>query len=541
MRARSERDAVAQADSGASTAPMTPLTPAETPLGGDVRARVPSSERPVPSADAVTGPIERQRALVAREETHGERRRLLWALGIGIVVWNGYLATDLVRHLAGDPNMIATFVSRLAISTPVTVLYFVLRARPDASASMLRAIELYSFTSGAIGTAVLAILENGLLSLHLTGVPLVLLSHALMMGRAWRRALVPVLFMTFAQPVVLLVAAFFDSALAAQWRSLDVAGAYLLTYTQVLGAAALTLFGGHTMWSLRQKVAESRSIGRYRLRTRIATGGMGEIWSAYHAALKRDVAVKLMQPRLGQDERAVARFEQEARALAELTHPYVVRVFDYGATEDGIWYYAMELLDGEDLRALVAREGALAPARAVRVVRQAAEALAEAHAHGIVHRDVKPANILLVRSEGAREFVKLIDFGIAKLDERDDGFTQTGMIVGTPGYIAPEVIRGEAATPRADVYALGAVLYYLLTAEAPLEGETPKALVMAHLATEPVLPSARLGHELPDGIDAIVMRCLHKDPTARFADAGALASELRNVEEDLLEATRSVF
>jgi serine/threonine-protein kinase len=288
----------------------------------------------------------------------------------------------------------------------------------------------------------------------------------------------------------------------------------------------LALIGGHAVAKLRHEALRSKSIGRYELKAKIGSGGMGEVWCAYHRGLKRGVAVKLIQPALGPSDVAARRFEREVRALAELQHPHVVRVLDYGTTEDGIWYYAMELLDGEDLGTIVQREGPMRYDRATSVVRQAAEALAEAHARGIVHRDVKPANLLLVRTPGGGEFVKLIDFGIAKVADEGGELTMSGMVLGTPGYMAPEVITGGDATPRSDVYALGAVLYYLLAGRAALDATTPRALVVAHVAEEPPSPSARLGRPLPSALEAIVMRCLRKDASARFAHAGELAAAL---------------
>lgn len=318
---------------------------------------------------------------------------MLTALVVGLVGWNSYSALDLVRWLIGIyDELLAPVVLRFAISFPSLVLYLWLRRTPEASRRAVRAIEVFAFTSASAGVGLLALSEGeGLTSYHLQGCVLVVMGHALLLGSEWRRALLPIGSARVAMPLVLAVAALFDAEVAAQWRHPVALAQFTQDVSFVVVGAAVGLIGGHAVSSLRRELARSRSIGRYELRRKIASGGMGEVWVAYHAALKRDVAVKLMQPRLGQDARAIERFEREVRALAELTHPYVVRVFDYGATEDGIWYYAMELLDdAEDLRAVVEREGPLEPARAVRIVTQAADALAEAHARGIVHRDVKP-------------------------------------------------------------------------------------------------------------------------------------------------------
>src|SRR5690606_23588783 len=217
-------------------------------------------------------------------------------------------------------------------------------------------------------------------------------------------------------------------------------------------------------------------------------------------------------------------------ATAELVHPHTVRVFDYGVTEDGLWYYAMELLDGDDLHALVSREGPLEPARAARLIWQAAKALGEAHARGIVHRDVKPENLFVTRIGGEGEFVKVLDFGLVKLvrRERTGALTGDGWTVGTPRWVSPEVVTGAEADPRSDVYGLGAVLYFLLTGVPPFDYRDVPSMLMAHVNEPPQPPSHRLGAPLPAEIEAIVMRCLEKEPASRFAGAADLAAALEH-------------
>jgi tRNA A-37 threonylcarbamoyl transferase component Bud32 len=501
-----------------------------TAVAAPAPVRAPAARSETPSSSLAE---RRQRSLVDREQVHADRKRLLRALGFGIVCWVAFSGLDVILYLAEDvPGIGRMLLTRGVITASGLPPYLLLRARHAASPRFVRAIELYSFTSASIGIGALAVVSRGLESYQISSITLVLLAHAVTLGSEWRRAIVPVVLIVAAPVLVLGAAASIDPVLAAQWSDRASLQRFLEAYVLVLGAGALTVVGNHATWSLRRQLASTRSLGRYTLRKRIAAGGMGEIWSAYHEALKRDVAVKIMQPRLGQDERAVLRFEREVRALAELSHPHIVRIFDYGATEDGIWYYAMELVAGDDLRAIIEKNGALEPMRALRLVRQAAEALAEAHAHAIVHRDVKPANLLLVQTEGGREHVKLIDFGIAKLgDDAGEELTRVGTVVGTPGYMAPEVIAGDPATPRSDVYALGAVLYWLLAGAPPHEGETPQAVARAHLDREPPPPSARLGRELPAALEEAVMRCLRKDPLLRYADAGELAAALRAIED----------
>jgi serine/threonine-protein kinase len=221
----------------------------------------------------------------------------------------------------------------------------------------------------------------------------------------------------------------------------------------------------------------------------------------------------------------VQRFEREVRATTALTHPNTVRVFDYGVTDDGLWYYAMELLDGVSLAELVTAEGAQPQARAIHLVAQAARALGEAHRADIIHRDVKPENILITLAGGERDFVKVIDFGIAR-SRGDATVTAIGQVAGTPSYMAPEIASGDVADARTDVYALGGVLYCLLTGKPPFVADDAAAMMYAHRHEPVVPPHLRADAPIDADLEAIVMRCLAKAPADRFADGAALADAL---------------
>lgn len=296
----------------------------------------------------------------------------------------------------------------------------------------------------------------------------------------------------------------------------------------------------HTLWSLRREVFTSKNVGRYELRRMLGKGGMGEVWAAYHTTLRRDVALKLVRVDDASVNDAATRFEREVLAMTRLTHPNTVRIYDFGAEEGGILYCAMELLDGEDVGAAVRREGPLPFARAHRILLEAASALAEAHQLGIVHRDVKPENLFLMRIPGGREMVKVLDFGIAYVvGQVDDRITHRDAITGTPATVAPEVIEGKAATPAADVYALGCVAYFLLSGAMPFGSKRTAAVLNAHLHELPVPPSVKSGDPIPLAFEAIVMRCLAKDPARRFEDAGALVAALSAVDfADLSDGPR---
>ena len=287
---------------------------------------------------------------------------------------------------------------------------------------------------------------------------------------------------------------------------------------------------------LGRQVKAAREIGQYQLGERLGRGGMGEVWRAKHRMLARPAAVKLIRPEtLGRDEatrRAILRrFEREARATAALASVHTVEVFDFGITGDGSFYYVMELLDGIDLETLVQRHGPLPASRCIHLLRQACHSLGEAHGAGLVHRDVKPANIFTCRLGPDRDFVKVLDFGLVKTDDGVSAdatrLTREGMAFGTPGYMPPEMAIGAGGSePRSDLYSLGCVAYWLLTGLPVFEADTPLATVLHHVKTPPPRPSERCELAIPADLEAIVMECLAKDPADRPASAGALSDRL---------------
>ena len=258
-------------------------------------------------------------------------------------------------------------------------------------------------------------------------------------------------------------------------------------------------------------------IAGYRIERAIGRGGMGVVYRATQLALERPVAIKLIATERAQDPVFRARFERESRLAASIEHPNVIPVYEAGE-DDGLLFIAMRLVEGTDLSDLLDRAGALEPARTVRLIGQLAGALDAAHAHGLVHRDVKPANVLLTRDE----HLYLTDFGVAKHIGAGEGVTQAGQWVGTLDYLAPEQIRGEAAGASADVYALAGVLYHCLTGEVPYPRENDAAKLWAHVNADPPTPS-RVRPGLPQAIDEVIARGLAKDPAARFHSAVELA------------------
>ena len=295
----------------------------------------------------------------------------------------------------------------------------------------------------------------------------------------------------------------------------------------LLGIVLSTLVS-YVTFRLRTSVMRNRRLGQYTLTEKLGEGGMGIVYRAEHEMLRRPTAIKLLPPgRAG--EEGLKRFEREVQLTARLTSPHTVSIFDYGRTPDGLFYYVMEYLDGVDLETLVRESGPLPAARAVRILRQVCEALAEAHGIGLIHRDIKPANILLCERGGSPDIAKVVDFGLVKdLSGVDDPLVTTEDVLrGTPQYMAPEAIRDpKSADPRSDLYAVGAVAYFLLTGTPVFSGRGPLETIHHHLQTPPEPLSKRLGRALPAELEGIVLSCLAKEPADRPESARALARAL---------------
>ncbi len=298
----------------------------------------------------------------------------------------------------------------------------------------------------------------------------------------------------------------------------------------VLVAVALLVAGRllHVaLGRMRRAIRKAERLGQYTLEHKLGEGGMGEVWLARHAMLRRPTAVKLLPPEKN-DPAAIARFEQEVQHTAELSHPNTITIYDYGRTYDGIFYYAMELIAGTDLKSLVVAEGPLPQARVVHILRQVCGSLAEAHARGLVHRDVKPANIMIAAIGGEADVVRVLDFGLVKqVESVPDDAAAGGTIAGTPLYLAPESIVSPASTDsRSDLYALGGVAYWLLTGHPLFDAETPMECLTHQLETMPVKPSLRGGVSVSPRLEALVMACLAKNPAERPQSAEELSDRL---------------
>jgi serine/threonine-protein kinase len=280
------------------------------------------------------------------------------------------------------------------------------------------------------------------------------------------------------------------------------------------------------LFGLRATIREIGKLGQYTLESKLGEGGMGTVYRATHAMLRRPAAIKLLPPERSSPS-DVARFEREVQQTTRLTHPNTISIFDYGRTPDGVFYYVMELLDGMDLDRLVSAVGPIEAPRAIHLVAQVCGSLAEAHALGLVHRDIKPANIVLTERVDQPDVIKVLDFGLVRTLDREQTQSATNVIAGTPLYLAPEAITApDTVDARTDIYAVGAVAYFLVTGTHVFEGSTVVELCSKHLMEAPQPPSARLGRAVPADLEAIIMRCLAKKREDRPASAAILRSEL---------------
>jgi serine/threonine-protein kinase len=287
---------------------------------------------------------------------------------------------------------------------------------------------------------------------------------------------------------------------------------------------------------LGHQVKKAQEMGSYHLEKLLGRGGMGEVWEARHRMLARPAAIKLIRSdRLGADnpegaQTALQRFEREAQATAVLRSPHTVELYDFGITKDGTFYYVMELLEGMDLETLVNRFGPQSAERVVHLLRQACHSLADAHQCNMVHRDIKPANLYACRMGIDVDFVKVLDFGLVKAQGDMDAasrLTADDVTTGTPAYMPPEAATGESeVNAQSDIYALGCVAYWLLTAELVFEGDTPVNTIIQHVREKPVPPSQRTEREVPAALERIVMDCLEKKPEARPPSAAELERRL---------------
>jgi serine/threonine-protein kinase len=362
-------------------------------------------------------------------------------------------------------------------------------------------------------------------------IPLIL-AYGVLVPNTYRRSLLGVAALTAVAFAAIPAAATASPA----GREIDLPRNCVQTTLILMFPAAIAVFAATRAAALQRRAFEAErraeQIGQYALKRKLGEGGMGEVWLAEHALLKRPCAVKFIRSDLAAHPATAARFAREVHAVTGLTHLNTVRVYDYGRADDGSFYYVMEYLEGPTLEELVQETGPLPPGRVVYLLRQVCGALAEAHAAGLVHRDLKPSNLIVAALGGQRDVAKLLDFGLVEDLSADaaDRLTRTGTVLGTPAYMSPEQAAGESAVDaRGDLYGLGAVAFFALTGRPPFQGKTLGQLLAAH-RSEPPPALTDLRPDVPADLAAVVARCLAKDPHDRFQSAADLGRALAQCE-----------
>jgi hypothetical protein len=350
-----------------------------------------------------------------------------------------------------------------------------------------------------------------------------------------------------ASPTVAVLAALITASMAplAVWTATLLgypwphAAKQIFFFVPCYSMAVLTVMPAMLLHRMRREVSEARALGSYRLEERLGGGAMGEVWRASHRMLARPAAIKVIGSSVTagatpqEFEMLQQRFELEAQATASLSSPHTVALYDFGVTEDGQFFYVMELLEGLDFERLVKDHGAVPPERVVHLLAQACESLDEAHGRGLVHRDIKPSNLYACRIGGRDDFVKVLDFGLvmdpATPRTRDVRLTAGDMAIGTPSTMAPEVVLGGATDARADLYALGCVGYWLTAGRDVFETRSAVELMSHHAHQTPDPPSRHTKTVVPYELDALLLACLEKDPARRPQSAAELSHRLASV------------
>ena len=464
-----------------------------------------------------------------------QARRVVLFAGVSAFVWSFALTMDalVLPAFAGvRPPVSGVRLGMAAAAVMIAVFLFLRWAPSNPHAKSEAGMWLVMLNAFFLTLIELSQMEHAAEGLgRPSWTAIVILTAAVIIPAAPRRTLIGSLAAASMGPVAVTVSYLLG-------RPVPPPSVTLLYYLPNYVFAAVATLPSAMFQRMGRQIKVARDLGNYELVERLGRGGMGAVYRARHRFLARDAAVKLVRPEvLGETETAaqaqLRRFEREAQATASLQSQHSIRLFDFGATEDGSFYYVMELLDGRDLQSLVKEFGPLPHERAMYLLRQVCHSLAEAHARGMVHRDVKPGNIFLCRMGLEFDFIKVLDFGLVKTRRQDEAIdvtetpiTAQQQLIGTPAYMAPEMILGRPDVDRrADVYAIGCVAFYLLTGTHVFDGNQMQVLA-DHVHAVPESPSGRLGAALPAEVDALVLDCLRKNPADRPQDARQLLNRI---------------
>ncbi|KAA5543764.1 serine/threonine protein kinase [Roseiconus nitratireducens] len=456
------------------------------------------------------------------------RRRLTAYTAISLVL----VVLGLLSTIHGGLSMTPMRVSVLAV---LLTAFLLLRSGRKLSIRPLRWIELTCFLAIIVQISILSWIriessaaagdvgESLIASqFSLTLFCLAILTYGLFIPNTWRRACIVLLPVSLVPLALRLVLQSFNPDVAAISQSVQ----WNKPIPETLVAAGIAIYGSHVIHGVRQEAFQAKQLGQYVLKELLGTGGMGAVYLAEHRMLKRPCAIKLVQAGSGVSESVIERFEQEVQSTALLSHWNSIEVYDYGRTEDGTFFYVMELLPGADLQKIVQRFGTLPPSRCVHFLMQMCDALQEAHGRGLVHRDIKPGNIFAAERGGVFDVGKLLDFGLVR--QTASGSGSGNGFAGTPAYMSPEqALSYDGVDCRVDIYSLGAVGFFLLTGRPPFVDDSISKVLLQH-RTAPVPAMKDWNDDVPSDLEAVLRRCLEKKPESRYSDVTQLRDALAN-------------
>jgi serine/threonine-protein kinase len=448
--------------------------------------------------------------------------------------WLNWMPTKMLGPAALWP-MPGNLVTGLGVGMSVALAFAAHRLSKQPE-KLLQLGLLYEIATACLGAFLLHWIPVDLAQIRISWICLIVVAYPAIVPSTPRTTLVVSFIAATMDPLWLWVAAL-------RGVPIENASAYTVIWYVLPNyiSVGLAVLSSHLITGLGRKVNQARELGAYRLEEIIGKGGMGEVYRAHHRLLARPSAIKLIRPEaLGagapsENNVMVQRFKREAQAAASLRSPHTISLYDFGVTNDGTFYYVMELLEGADLDTLVRRFGPVPAGRAIFLLRHACHSLGEAHARGMIHRDIKPSNIHTCRLGLNVDFVKVLDFGLVKTNAKAGGhetlLTSPEVTTGTPAYMAPEMALGDAIDHRADIYALGCVGYWLLTGRLVFEAETPVKMMLQHIQNAPEPPSRVSELEIPRELDEILLACLAKSPADRPADTAELSRRLAQIPE----------
>jgi serine/threonine-protein kinase len=388
----------------------------------------------------------------------------------------------------------------------------------------LTVVDWLAFPSVCIGSVTMGVLVDGIDTAYFAGILMVCFMRAFFVPGGLKRVVPMLLFCWATFPGMVLLWAWIDPDIEAQLHDANQIGSAILSSLLLFAGNGLAAICSWVVDALQRHAFLLRKVERYEVQRKLGQGGMGTVYLARHGILKRPTAIKLLSADRPATDELRLRFEKEARHTSLLSHPNTIQIFDFGVTEGGRLYYAMEYIHGIDLARLVEHFGPLPPARAIHFMSQACRSLHHAHQNGIIHRDIKPANCMISGLAGEPDFLKVLDFGLVKVigqgDKSSKNLSQSMTVVGTPAYMSPEACMGFDVDPRSDVYSLGCLIYFLVTGQ-PVFGHAAWMKVMMSHISEPPRPPSAVRSDIPPDVDKVILRCLEKMPESRWSSAAS--------------------